>query len=76
MEAEDGDVTTAIGALVRTGSDEVCETYSIPEAARRLGISTWLAYRAARAGEIPTLRIAGRVLVPRAALEALLAGQS
>ena len=47
-------------------------TYSIPEAARRLGIGRNSAYEAAKRGEIPTIKIGGRVLVPIAALEKLL----
>ena len=50
-------------------------TLSVPEAGRVLGISRESAYFAARSGEIPTIRIGGRILVPRAALERLLAGQ-
>lgn len=47
-------------------------TVSVPEAARMLGISRNLAYMAAARGEIPTLKVGKRVLVPRAALERLL----
>ena len=46
-----------------------------PAAARLLGISRTTVYAAARRGDIPTLRIGRRILVPRAALERLLAGQ-
>jgi len=49
-------------------------TYSIPEAAKVLGIGRTAAYEAARTGEIPTIRIGKRILVPVAALERLLAG--
>jgi excisionase family DNA binding protein len=48
--------------------------FSVPEAARALGISKTLAYEAAYRGEIPTIRVGSRVLVPRAALERMLAG--
>lgn len=47
-------------------------TVTIPEAAKLLGISRNLAYLAAARGEIPTLKVGRRVLVPRAALEQLL----
>lgn len=43
-------------------------TVSIPEAATLLGISKNLAYEAAARGEIPTVKIGRRVLVPRAGL--------
>lgn len=47
-------------------------TVSIPETARLLGISNNLAYEAAARGELPTVKIGRRVLVPRAALQRLL----
>jgi len=50
------------------GSDEPL-TYSVEQAAKRLGISRSLAYDSVRTGAIPTLRLGARVLVPRAALE-------
>jgi hypothetical protein len=45
-------------------------TYTIEEAARMLGISRALAYRR---GVRPTVKIAGRRLVPKAALDGMLA---
>jgi excisionase family DNA binding protein len=42
---------------------------SVKEAARLLGISPEVAYRAVQEGEIPSIRIGGRILVPRAGLE-------
>jgi excisionase family DNA binding protein len=47
-------------------------TYTIEETARLLGISRGTAYAAARAGELPTIRLGRRLLVPRAALLELL----
>ena len=49
-------------------------TYTIEEAARLLGVSRGTAYESARRGEIPTLRLGRRLLVPRARLEELLGG--
>lgn len=48
------------------------QTISVTEAARRLGIGRDLAYQAAGRGELPTVRIGRRILVPVAALEAML----
>jgi excisionase family DNA binding protein len=48
---------------------------TIPEVAKRLGISRTLAYEAARRGELPVIRIGKRVLVPAGALERLLEGR-
>ena len=45
---------------------------TVEEAGRLLRISRQSAYQAARAGELPTIRIGRRLLVPRARLEALL----
>jgi excisionase family DNA binding protein len=39
-----------------------------------LGLSKCSAYAAAKAGKLPTIRIGRRLIVPRAALEKLLAG--
>jgi len=49
-------------------------TYTIPEAAKVLGIGRSAAYEAARTGQIPTIRIGKRILVPAVALDRLLAG--
>jgi len=46
---------------------------SVPEAAKLLGISRLKAYEYCRRGELPSIRLGGRVLVPRQALERLLA---
>jgi excisionase family DNA binding protein len=43
-------------------------TISVEDAARWLGISRGLAYEAARRGELPTIRLGRRLLVPRARL--------
>lgn len=48
-------------------------TMSVEEAAVALGIGRTTAYQAVRRGELPALRIGRRVVVPREALERLLA---
>ncbi len=48
------------------------KTMSIPEAANYLGIGRNSAYEAARAGQIPTIRIGRLLRVPTAALERML----
>jgi excisionase family DNA binding protein len=52
--------------------DDARLTYTLTEAASRLGISRALAYEAAHRGELPVCRIARRMLVPRVALLRLL----
>ena len=47
-------------------------TVTIPEVAEALGIGLNQAYEAAKRGEIPTIRIGKRILVPKAALDRLL----
>ncbi len=47
-------------------------TYTIPETAKILGIGRSAAYEGARIGEIPTVRIGKRILVPVTALERML----
>jgi excisionase family DNA binding protein len=49
-------------------------TWTVPEAARLLGISKDTAYEAARRGELPVKVIGRRLLVPRGALLRLLDG--
>jgi len=45
-------------------------TLSVEEAAVMLGISRALAYNLVRRGELPSLQLGRRVVVPRRALEA------
>jgi excisionase family DNA binding protein len=47
-------------------------TVSVTDAARQLGIGRNQAYEAAARGELPTIRIGKRILVPKAALARLL----
>lgn len=49
-----------------------CSTMSVESAAQRLGIGIATAYRGIRNGEIPSIRIGKRILVPCPALETLL----
>ena len=51
-------------------------TLTIPEAARRLGIGRNQGYECARRGEIPTIRLGKRLVVPRAAFQAMLTVKS
>lgn len=50
------------------------DVLTVAEAARRLRIGRNSAYEAVQRGELPVLRIGRRLLVPRVALERLLAG--
>ena len=50
-------------------------TLTVQEAAQRLGIGRAQGYAAARLGQIPTIRIGKRLLVPVAALERMLQGE-
>jgi excisionase family DNA binding protein len=57
-----------------TNEKQVSErrTITVEEAGRELGISRNGAYEAAARGEIPTIRIGRRLLVPKAAFDRLL----
>jgi intein/homing endonuclease len=55
---------------IRQGVSLERQTYTIEEAAKILGICRTVAYRK---GVLPTVRIAGRRLVPKLALERMLA---
>ena len=46
-------------------------TMTVEEAGRMLGISRGLAYELVARGEIPSLRLGRRIVVPRRALEAM-----
>ena len=55
-------------------SGETCRaTLSVTEAANILGISRTTAYECVRTGELPSLRLRGRIVVPAVALESLIA---
>lgn len=47
-------------------------TYTIDEVAEILGIGRSSAYQAAQTGEIPTIKVGRRLLVPKVALEHML----
>jgi excisionase family DNA binding protein len=51
------------------------KTYRIDEAAELLGVGRNQAYEAAKRGQIPAIRIGKRILVPKAALDRMLAGE-
>ena len=51
-------------------------TLTVDETAKCLGIGRNSAYEAIARGEIPVVKVGKRLLVPKAALEKLLAGRS
>ena len=51
-------------------------TLTVEEAARLLGISRALAYELVRDGEIPSLRLRRRIVIPRRVIDALLDGET
>jgi excisionase family DNA binding protein len=50
--------------------------FTVDETARILRLGRGSTYRAIASGEIPSLRVGERILVPAAALDKLLAGES
>jgi len=61
----------AIGKREERMEDKL--TLSVEETAKLLGIGRNLCYERVKTGEIPSLKIGRRLLVPKAALEKLLA---
>jgi excisionase family DNA binding protein len=55
--------------------DEVL-VLTIPETAKLLGISAWQAYRMAKTGTIPSIKLGGCIKVSKVALERFLEGDS
>ena len=51
-------------------------TYTVPETAKLLGIGRNQAYDAVKTKQLPSIRIGNRLLVPRAALDRMLAGET
>ena len=49
--------------------------FTVQEVAELLGLSRTLAYAAIESGEIPSVRIGRRIVVPRAAINRMLAAQ-
>jgi excisionase family DNA binding protein len=49
--------------------------YTVTEAAALLGIGRTHAYALAKAGDLPTVTLGRRVVVPKARLDAMLAGE-
>jgi excisionase family DNA binding protein len=58
------------GVLARKWDDR--STFTVEETAEILGLGRWAAYKAANNGDLPVVRIGGRLIVPRHALEQLL----
>jgi excisionase family DNA binding protein len=62
---------------VKTTQEPERGTYSIPEAAVRLGISRGHAFELVKRGELPgAIRLGGRIVVSRAVLDRVLSGES
>jgi excisionase family DNA binding protein len=64
--------TEAATAAASCANDSERRTVSVEKAGRILGISRGAAYKHAKDGSIPTIRLGKRLLVPKAALDKLL----
>lgn len=49
-------------------------TYTVVEVATILGIGRNTAYEVCRSGEIPTIKVGGRILVPRNVIDEMVGG--
>lgn len=56
--------------------NDISWTLTVTEAAKLLRLGRASAYEAIKTGELPSIRIGKRILVPRKALERLLEGQT
>jgi excisionase family DNA binding protein len=56
----------------RIPDPEACPTLTIPQAGELFGLGRAASYEAARRGELPTIRLGRRILVPTAKLRAML----
>lgn len=50
-------------------------TYTVEQAAKKLGISRSLAYQLAQENKLPVLRLGWRLVVPKVKLDAMVAGE-
>jgi excisionase family DNA binding protein len=65
-------IKTRAGAVVTAGR----ATFSVEEAAEVLGIGRNTCYEQVKIGSIPSIRVGKRILIPRAALDRMLAGEA
>jgi excisionase family DNA binding protein len=72
LSAEKQNPAPRLKTARQAGTDSLCLTLSVEEAARLLGISRGAAYTHARDGSLPTIKLGKRLLVPKAALEKML----
>lgn len=56
--------------MTTDGSERL--VFTVEEARRQLGLSKGLMHEAVRSGQIPSIRVGRRILIPRAALQRLL----
>jgi excisionase family DNA binding protein len=63
------------GVATEEREDSGRETVTVEKAGQIVGISRTAAYAAVARGDLPSLRIGRRVVVPRKALDRLLAGE-
>jgi excisionase family DNA binding protein len=63
--------------LMETAAMPDRRTYTVPEAAKLLGISRGQGYALARTGELPgAIKLGGRIVVSRTALDRVIAGEA
>ena len=51
-------------------------TYDVPEAGKMAGLGRNASYEAAKRGQIPVIKLGGRLLVPKAAWDRILRGEA
>jgi hypothetical protein len=73
-QKEDQDAPPARSRSILAPKWDNHDTFTVEESGEILRLSRWAAYQAAKSGELPTIRIGHRLIVPRVGLERLLAG--
>jgi excisionase family DNA binding protein len=61
-----------MATIEATDAPTPCRTMSVSQAARILGISRTTAYECVRSGELPALKLGGRIVIPAQVIDELL----
>jgi hypothetical protein len=63
--------------MMKSDDEEIeRQTYDVPTAGAKAGLKRNASYEAARRGDIPTIKIGGRIFVPKARWDRILSGDA
>jgi excisionase family DNA binding protein len=66
--------STKVAGPATLGAEDLARAYTVEQVAAMLRISRSTAYKCVETGEIPSLRLRRRIVIPAEAIEALLSG--